>query len=97
TSEGVDISAARTVPGATNRVAVILVDAGTGDRTVLWHHDPAMHMSSLDDASREAAVSGRLLLVDCEDITASTAAATAARQAAIPTIVDIDDVQAGTP
>jgi sugar/nucleoside kinase (ribokinase family) len=44
---------------------------------------------------REAA-SGRLLLVDCEDIAAATAAATAARQAAVPTIVDIEDVQPGT-
>src|SRR6266480_2774411 len=32
-AEGVDIRAARTVPGATNRLAVILVDARTGERT----------------------------------------------------------------
>ena len=43
-AEGVDIGAARTVPGATNRLAVILVDARTGERTVLWHHDPALRM-----------------------------------------------------
>jgi sulfofructose kinase len=96
-AEGVDIRAARTVPGATNRVAVILVDARTGERTVLWHHDPALRMNPTDHASREAAVSGRLLLVDCEDVATATAAATAARQAGIPTIVDIDDVQSGTP
>src|SRR5437867_13250384 len=34
--EGVDVSAARTVPGATNQFAVVLVDARTGERTVLW-------------------------------------------------------------
>jgi sulfofructose kinase len=96
-AEGVDLRAARTVAGATNRVAVILVDARTGERTVLWHHDPALRRDPTDGASREAAASGRLLLVDCEDIAAATAAAGAARQAGIPTIVDVEDVQPGTP
>ena len=95
-AEGVDLGAARTVPGATNRLAVILVAARTGERTVLWHRDPALRMDSTDAVLREAATSGRLLLVDCEDIAAATAAATAARQAAVPTIVDIEDVQSGT-
>jgi sulfofructose kinase len=92
-AEGVDISVAPTVPGATNRLAVILVDARTGERTVLWHRDSAL---CLDDVPCEAAVSGRVLLVDCEDVRAATLAATFARQAAIPTIVDIEDVQPGT-
>jgi sulfofructose kinase len=96
-AEGVDISVARTVPGATNRLAVIVVDARTGERTVLWHRDLALRMGRADDASSKAVASGRLLLVDCEDIPAATAAAAAARQAAIPTIVDIEDVQSGTP
>jgi sugar/nucleoside kinase (ribokinase family) len=96
TAEGVDITAARTVPGATNRLAVVLVDARTGERTVLWHHDPALRMDPIDDVPRAAAVSGRLLLVDCEDIPAATVAATVARQAGIPTIVDIEDVHPGT-
>jgi len=37
-----------------------------------------------------------VLLADCEDIAAATAAATAARLAAVPTIVDIEEVQTGT-
>ena len=44
----------------------------------------------------QAVVSGRILLVDCEDILSATAAATFARQAGIPTVVDIEDVQPGT-
>jgi sugar/nucleoside kinase (ribokinase family) len=96
TAEGVDITAARTVPGAANRVAVILVETQAGERTVLWHRDPRLRIDSSDAVLREAAVSGRLLLVDSEDIAAATAAATAARQTAVPTIVDIEDVQSGT-
>jgi sulfofructose kinase len=95
-AESVDISAARTVAGATNRLAVILVDASTGDRTVLWHYDPKLRMDPADRTLREAAASGRMLLVDCEDIAAATTAARAARQAAIPTIVDVETVQPGT-
>ena len=90
---GVDISVARTVPGTTNRLAVILVDGRTGERTVLWHHDSALR---LNDVPRAAVVSGRILLVDCEDILSATTAATFARQAGIPTVVDIEDVQPGT-
>ena len=96
TAEGVDLRASRTVPGAANRAAVILVDGRTGERTVLWHRDPALRLDPLDGATREAAASGRLLLVDCEDVAAATDAATAARHAAVPTIVDIEDVQPGT-
>jgi sulfofructose kinase len=92
-ADGVDVSVARVVPGAMNRLAVILVDARTGERTVLWHRDSALR---LDDVPRGAAASGRVLLVDCEDIRAATLASTFARQAAIPTIVDIEDVQPGT-
>ena len=45
---------------------------------------------------RGGAASGRLLLVDCDDIPAATAAAIAAREAGIPTIIDVEDVQPGT-
>jgi sulfofructose kinase len=92
---GIDVSGNRTVAGAGNRLAVILVDSRSGERTILWHRDRAMQM---DPREVPAAVvtSGRLLLVDCEHIGAATAAATAARQAGIPTIVDVEDVQPET-
>jgi sulfofructose kinase len=95
-ADGVDVSAAQTIPGATNRVAIVLVDAGSGERTVLWHRDPTLRIDATDPKTQAAATSGRLLLVDCEDIPAATAAAMAARRAAIPTLVDIDAVQPGT-
>ena len=48
TSEGVDISGSRTVAGATNQFAVVLVDARSGDRTVLWDRDAALSMLPAD-------------------------------------------------
>jgi len=96
--ESVDVSAALTVTGATNRFAIILVDASSGERTVLWRRDPAMRTAWTGAVAglTLAAISGRLLLVDCEDTEASTHAARAARLAGIPTMVDIEDAGPGT-
>lgn len=93
-SAGVDISAARTVAGATNQFAVILVDARTGERTVLWNRHPALNMEPAD-VSNEAVTSGRLLIVDCHQTPASTQAARYARAAGIPTIIDVEKVRPG--
>jgi sugar/nucleoside kinase (ribokinase family) len=91
-SEGVDLSAAKTIRNAANRSAIVLVDASSGDRTVLWHADPALQIG---DVSADIAASGRLLLVDAEDLAASTACAAAARRAGVPTLVDVDGIQSG--
>jgi sulfofructose kinase len=93
-SAGVDISAARTMVGATNQFAVILVDARTGERTVLWNRHPALNMEPAD-VSKDAVTSGRLLIVDCHQTPASTRAARYAREAGIPTIIDVEKVRPG--
>ena len=41
---GVDVTASRTMKGATNEFAIVLVDARTGERTVLWDRHPALTM-----------------------------------------------------
>lgn len=93
-SEGVDLAASRTIPGAVNRFAVVLVDARSGDRTVLWDRHPALTMAPAD-VPREAVTSGRLLLVDCHDTAAATQAAKHARHAGIPTLIDVEKVRPG--
>jgi len=94
TSVGVDIGAARTVSGATNQFAVILVDGRSGERTVLWDRDPALTAEPVDVA-RDAIVSGRMLIVDCHQTAASAQAARYAREARIPTIIDVEKVRPG--
>src|SRR5262245_64193746 len=37
--EGVDTAATRVIDGATNRLAIIVVDALSGNRHVMWHRD----------------------------------------------------------
>ena len=92
--EGVDISTSETMPGATNQFAVILVDARSGERTVLWDRHPSLNMEPAD-VRRDAVTSGRLLIVDCHQTAASAQAARFARAAGIPTIIDVEKVRPG--
>ena len=91
---GVDVDACETMTGATNALSLILVDASTGQRTVLWSRHPSLTMPP-DTVPRAAVCSGRVLLVDCHDTAAATAAARHARQAGIPTVVDVEKVRPG--
>ncbi|MFN7984028.1 MAG: PfkB family carbohydrate kinase [Vicinamibacterales bacterium] len=93
-AEGVNVDAAWNVPDATSQFAIVLVDARSGERTVLWNRHPGLAMSpaQLDIA---AVTSGRMLLVDCHETAAATAAARAARAVGIPTVVDVERVRDG--
>jgi sugar/nucleoside kinase (ribokinase family) len=73
---------------------VILVDARTGDRTVLWNRHDGLEIPP-HEVSREAVTSGRILLVDGQDMAAATQAARYAREAGIPTVVDVEEASPG--
>lgn len=91
---GVDISGSRTVSGATNQFAIVLVDARSGDRTVLWDRHPALTIDPAD-VPRAVITSGRILIVDCHETAAAAEAAKHARGAGIPTVVDVEKVRPG--
>jgi sulfofructose kinase len=94
TAEGVDLTGSRVVAGATNQFAVVIVDARSGERTVLWDRHPGLTMRAAA-VPRDAVTSGRLLIVDCHETEAATEAARLAREAGIPTIVDVEKVRPG--
>jgi sugar/nucleoside kinase (ribokinase family) len=93
-AEGVDLEASWVVAGATNRLAIVLVDARSGARTVLWDRDPLLTIDP-GRVSPDAIQSGRFLVVDCEEIAAATCGARHARAAGIPTMVDVERVVPG--
>ncbi len=93
-TEGVDVSAAEVVAGAQTRFAMIIVDGRTGDRTVLWDRDPRLALTSAD-VPAPAVRTSRILLVDCDDVEASVAAATVAREAGVITAIDVEAVLPG--
>src|SRR5688572_27892210 len=59
----VDTSLVRRIPGATSHTSLVLVDARSGDRTVIWHRDPRLAMSA-QDVPVAAIGRARVLLVD---------------------------------
>jgi sugar/nucleoside kinase (ribokinase family) len=93
--EEVDLAHVRTVPGASSQFAVILVEEGTGERTILWDRDPRIRVSPeelpLDDIRR-----ARALLLDGHDVAPAIAAARTARAAGVPIVLDAEKVQEGT-
>jgi sulfofructose kinase len=94
-AEGVDVGGAMTVAGTKNRLAFILVDGATGERSILWYRDPALRADDFQKTAVTESTAGRLLIVDGEDIGTATRAAAAARRVGIPTIVDVDELQPG--
>src|SRR5215471_14739927 len=42
-ASGLDTACVRIAQGATTQFAVILLEEGVGERTVLWHHDPLLN------------------------------------------------------
>jgi sulfofructose kinase len=91
---GVDVAGVRRVPGASTRLAVILVDRASGERTVLGFRDPRLRLRAADAPVARVA-DARCLLVDAEDAEASRETAQAARRAGVPVVGDVDAGGAG--
>jgi sulfofructose kinase len=94
TSVGVDISGSRTIAGASNQFAVVLVAARSGERTVLWDRDAALTMGPAD-VPLEIITAGRLLLVDYHETPAAARAASYARAAGMATVIDVERMRPG--
>ncbi len=93
--EGVDISRTRVVPGATSQFAIILVQEGSGERTILWDRDPRIRILPRD-IPREEIRRSRAVLVDGHDVHASAESARSAREAGVTVVLDAEKVQEGT-
>jgi len=92
--ESMDLSFLQTVSGAGSQFAVILVDRPTGERTILWNRDPALHYEK-EELKRDWVVQGQLLHLDGHDQAASIQAARWAKEVGMKVSLDIDKVQPG--
>lgn len=93
-AEGVDCTSTAVVEGAETQTAFIIVEQQTGERTILWHRDERLTMTA-GEVDRAAVTSGRVLHLDGHDVHASIAAARYAREAGVPTVLDIDNAYPG--
>ena len=91
---GVDTSAVIIRAGCPNQTAYIIIDASTGERTVLWHRADSLRL--LPSEIREMDVAGcRMLHIDGYDTDAAAYAAAIARRHGVPVSIDVDTVYPG--
>ena len=94
--EGVNLDFAETIDGADNQIAFIIIDARSGERTIVWDRDERLAYRP-DEAPVELAKRGRILHLDAHDPPACTVMARAARAAGIIVTADIDNIYEGLP
>ncbi|MBD3348796.1 MAG: ribokinase [Candidatus Eisenbacteria bacterium] len=94
-SEGVDVSDVGVIDGASNQLAMIIVDRSTGERTILWHR-PEEIATRPEEITAEKIACGRALLVDGHDAKAAARAARLAGEAGVPVVMDAESVKEGT-
>jgi len=94
--EGVDVSSVTTEPDTPTQLGNIIVEATSGDRTILWRRDERL-MFREGELRKEDICSGKLLHLDGHDIRSAIQCARWAKEEGIPTVIDIDKVESLIP
>jgi len=94
--EGVNVESTEVIEGAATQTAFIIVDAKTGERTVIWDRDSRLSYTQ-EEAPVELAARGRVLHMDAHDPPACAVMARAAHAAGTIVSVDVDNVYDGLP
>ena len=82
---GIDVAHVTVEPGAVTQHSIIMVDAQTGDRTIMWDRDNRL-MYREDELDKEAVCSGRILHLDGHDVAATLQVLPWAKEAGIPSM-----------
>jgi sugar/nucleoside kinase (ribokinase family) len=94
--EGVDVEFTEIIEGSRTQLAFILIDARSGERTVIWDRDELLAYSAVE-APIELAGRGRVLHLDAHDPPACARMAQAARERGAIVSADIDNIYGGLP
>jgi sulfofructose kinase len=92
--EGVNVERAEVVEGARTQLAFILIDARTGERTIIWDRDERLAYRP-EEVPTDFAARGRVLHLDAHDPPACAALAREARAAGAVVSADMDNVYPG--
>jgi len=93
---GVNTEFAEVIEGAGNQLAFIIIDAGSGERTIIWDRDERLAYSG-KEAPVAFAPRGRVLHMDAHDPPACTRMAETAREAGTIVSIDVDNIYEGLP
>jgi sulfofructose kinase len=94
--EGVDLQFAEVIDGAHNQIAFVIIDARSGERTIIWDRDERLAYLA-EEAPVALAARGRVLHVDAHDPPACARMARAARASGAIVSADIDNIYEGLP
>jgi sulfofructose kinase len=94
--DDVNVDFAEVVEGARNQLAFIIVDARTGERTIIWDRDEKLAYKS-EEAPAEFGSMGSVLHLDAHDPPACVRVAQAAHASGTIVSADIDNVYEGLP
>jgi len=87
--EGLDLGASVVAAGVPHRLSIVLVEEGTGHRTIIRHIDPRIWLRP-EELDRDAVCAGRILHLDGYEGDAAIQAARWARDAGIPVSMDAE-------
>lgn len=92
--EGVDVSLAEQVPGATTQIAFIVIDIATGERTVIWKRDAKLSYAEVE-APVEIARNSSVLHCTPHDTQACITIAKEAKKSGTVVSIDLDNLFPG--
>ena len=94
--EGVNLDYAQTIEGADTQTAFIIIEAKSGERTIIWDRDERLSYRP-DEAPIDLAARARILHLDAHDPPAGAVMARIARSMGAIVTADIDNICEGLP
>lgn len=91
TEAGIDLSNSKIDPGGSMGFAFIVVEQGTGRRTIMWTNEGKSHLAE-NEVDRDAILSARYLHLDHYSIDAAIAAARIAKEGDVQTVLDAENI-----
>lgn len=92
--EGTDLQSCPTVVGGSMGFAFIIVEQGSGKRTILWTNQGKSHLSA-SELDETAILSSRFLHLDHYSLDAAIAAAKVAKRGSVQVVLDAESIEPG--
>lgn len=92
--EGIEHSYVKQVSQTTNQIAFIIIDASSGERTIIWDRDERLAFQK-EEVEETAICSGKILHIDGHDVEADIEAAKLAHKANMAVVIDVDNFYPG--
>jgi len=86
---GVDLAGVRRRPGVPTQTGHVWIETASGERAIVWHRDPRLALRA-EEVPFERIRAARALYLDAGDLEAALAAARAAREAGVLSVLDAD-------